>query len=681
MRARFDTLAALAERLAAEPGRLKKRAAITQALVAITEALVDVTEALVDVTEVSVAVAEAPAGVAHEREPEALHDAGLFCLYLAGQPFAEADPRKLNAGGALLTRAVKAVSGCSDAALTAAYRRHGDLGAAAESVWAVAAPTSQKRDVGHPAVEAGLVLVEVEAAFAAMAVARTTAARAALVDGLLRRADALEAKYLLKLMLGDMRIGVKQSLIEEAIAVASAAELAAVRHAVMLEADLGRAVQRAFAGTLAEARMSLFHPLGFMLASPVESPEEAVARFTSAGSGPRAEGPEGAALVDEVAGVEGKQVLREAQDDSSNVAIHAFLEDKYDGMRAQMHCGDPVQPGRVALYSRNREDITESFPELVEAFAGVTEPIILDGELLGWEFAAAKALPFSVLGQRIGRKRVDAAMRQQIPVVFMAFDLLFADGELLLPLPLRERRARLEAVVERLRAVAVSPLVEAPVQRGLFEALELGSPTSHPSASSGRDVGHPAFVQRLLLSPARLVESAEEIDTAYADARARANEGVMLKAAGSAYLPGRRGLAWVKLKRELATLDVVITGAEFGHGRRAGLLSDYTFAVRGSDGTLLNVGKAYSGVTDAEIAELTAWLKAHTLEDHGHFRTVEPLRVLEVAFNNVMRSDRHASGFALRFPRILRVRDDKPVEEIDTLERVEAVFESQPDKG
>ena len=141
----------------------------------------------------------------------------------------------------------------------------------------------------------------------------------------------------------------------------------------------------------------------------------------------------------------------------------------------------------------------------------------------------------------------------------------------------------------------------------------------------------------------------------------------MLKAAGSVYQPGRRGLAWVKLKRELATLDVVITGAEWGNGRKSQFLSDYTFAVRDAEGELKNVGKAYSGVTDAEIAELTEWMKAHTLEDFGHFRTVEPLVVLEVAFNNVMRSDRHASGFALRFPRILRVRNDKPLSEIDTL--------------
>ncbi len=154
----------------------------------------------------------------------------------------------------------------------------------------------------------------------------------------------------------------------------------------------------------------------------------------------------------------------------------------------------------------------------------------------------------------------------------------------------------------------------------------------------------------------------------------------MLKAANSLYLPGRRGLLWVKLKRELATLDVVITGAEFGSGRKSQFLSDYTFAVRGPSGDLQNVGKAYSGVTDLEIAHLTDWLRAHTLEDFGHFRTVEPQVVLEVAFNNIMRSDRHQSGFALRFPRILRLRDDKPVTEIDTVGRVEEIYQSQVDK-
>ena len=673
----FAEVAGLAAQLALEGSRLKKRAAIADA-------------------------------VALVASRDSAADAGRFCLYLAGQPFAEADPRKLNAGGAILSRTVIEVSGATEAALSAAYRRHGDLGAAAYDL--LSAP------YGKAPAAAALTLADVAEAFELMAGARSTAARAAAVSQLLRRATALEAKYLLKLMLGDMRIGLKQSLIEEAIAAAASgsgagADVAAMRHAVMLEADLASAAERAFAGTLGEARMRLFHPLGFMLASPVETPEEAVERFSEKSPKPvkaaqpkrRKKGEPEALLAGDAAEAglaEDVELLAAATaGDEAAVStqtpgapgptirtIHALLEDKYDGMRAQLHCGDPSQPGRVAIYSRNREDVTHSFPELEEAFRKVgTGPValageasgglILDGEIMGWDLAVDKALPFAILGQRIGRKRVDNEMRRAIPVLFMAFDLLFAGGELLLPLPLRERRRRLESAVARLQPLTLAPVEKdeqaEEAQAGLFTATVEGSAEM--------------TVQRLRISPAQMVENAQGIDTAYRDARARANEGVMLKAADSPYLPGRRGLLWVKLKRELATLDVVITGAEFGSGRRAPFLSDYTFAVRGAGtdggpGELLNVGKAYSGVTDAEIAELTEWLKAHTIEDFGHFRTVEPLRVLEVAFNNVMRSDRHASGFALRFPRILRVRDDKPVEEIDTLERVEEIYRSQPDR-
>jgi DNA ligase 1 len=633
--ATFLAVGKLAEELAGESGRLKKRAAIASAISAV-----------------------------HEAAPQS-EDAGWFVLYVAGTPFAEADPRKLNAGGALLTKALLSVSGASDVDLTAAYRRHGDLGAAAFDLF-LASPVA--------ATKAELTLAEVSEAFGAMAVARTTAIRAALVEGLLRRATPLEAKYLLKLMLGDMRIGVKQSLVEEAIAIAAGASVEAVRRAVMLEADLSGAVRRAFAGTLSDARMRLFHPLGFMLASPVDTPEEAVERFTEKPAklpavkgkkprkskkttGPAEEEPEG-------------DLERYAPVVPKTHGVEAFLEDKYDGMRAQVHCGDAGQPGRVAIYSRNREDVTESFPELEEAFAQVRPEqdgaLIFDGEILGWDLEAGRALPFAVLGQRIGRMRVSNEWRQQVPVVFMAFDLMYAGGELLLELPLRERRNRLEAVVERLVERVVSPVMvderARDLQTVLFAAAESKS------------------VERLMISPSRLVESAEDIDRAYAEARARANEGVMLKAAESVYQPGRRGLAWVKMKRELATLDVVVTGAEFGHGKRAGILSDYTFAVRGFDGELLNVGKAYSGLTDAEIAEMSAWMMEHTFEDQGFFRTVEPLMVLEVAFNNIMRSGRHASGFAMRFPRIMRIRTDKPVSEIDTLERVEEIYQSQVDK-
>ncbi len=652
--AEFKFLANLADEMASTASRLQKRAAIAAAIANVQQA--------------------------------GAHDVALFCQYLAGLPFAESDARKLNAGGALLTRAVRTVSGANDAELGVAYRRHGDLGAAAEDLLA---------ERGHVS-SGGLTLCDVADAFAAMASAKTTAIRFALVEGLLRRASPVEAKYLLKLMLGDMRIGVKQSLVEEAIASASGADVSSVRHAVMLEADLGDAAARAFAGTLAEARMRLFHPLGFMLASPVDTPEEAIERFTPQSVKPpaaretgrrknKATNQEAAPVATlhndaEAAMLAAEEQPSEARAENSSEAtpettVQAFLEDKFDGMRAQIHCGARSEPGRVAIYSRNREDITESFPELVEAFSGVAtddgEGLIFDGEILGWDFASGQALPFAVLGQRIGRKRVDNAIRQQVPVIFMAFDLMFAGGALLLHQPLRARRMRLEAEMERLFETVRAPLV-------LSEAAEQNKAAQ---AVMFADAGTPQqLLPRLMISPAMLVENAAQIDRAYADARARANEGVMLKAADSIYQPGRRGLAWVKLKRQLATLDVVITGAEWGNGRKAGFLSDYTFAVRDEDGELKNVGKAYSGVTDAEIAELTEFLKAHTLEDNGHFRTVEPLIVLEVAFNNIMRSDRHASGFALRFPRILHIRRDKPLDEIDTVARVEEVYQSQVDK-
>jgi DNA ligase-1 len=641
----FRDIATLAEMLAKEPGRLKKRAAIAEAILRV-----------------------------HEAAPDS-EDAGRFALYLAGTPFAEADPRKLNAGGALLTKTLLAVSGASQVALTAAYRKHGDLGTAGFDLMAARDSLAQREPTsgdeaamyGAPGSVAGLTLAEVADAFTAMAAARTTAIRASLVEGLLERATPLEAKFLLKLMIGDMRIGVKQSLVEEAIAVAADAPVTEVRNAVMLEANLSFAVQRAFAGTLREARMRLFHPLGFMLASPVETPEEAVVRFS--GKPLR----EKATKADTKATTGPSTRLRLPQDDTSEkeaVHIAAFLEDKYDGMRAQVHCGDPSQPERVAIYSRNREDVTESFPELEEAFARVNEagtgPLIFDGEILGWDLGESHALPFALLGQRLGRKRVSNAWREQVPVIFMAFDLMYADGELLLEVPLRERRNRLEAVVEKLVETVRSPLA-VDERKKAAQGLMFAEPDGEA-------------VERLMLAPSRLVESAEDIERAYADARARSNEGVMLKAAESLYQPGRRGLAWMKLKRELATLDVVVTGAEFGHGKRAGILSDYTFAVRDANGELLNVGKAYSGLTDAEIAELSAWMMEHTLEDQGYFRTVEPLMILEVAFNNIMRSDRHASGFALRFPRIVRIRTDKPLSEIDTVERVEEVYQSQVDK-
>jgi DNA ligase-1 len=571
-----------------------------------------------------------------------VEDAGRAALWLSGTPFAETDPRVLNVGGSLLSKAIAELSGATQQAMSAAYRRYGDFGAASADLL-----------YGHAPANASITLAEVESGFAVIAEARGPAAKLRLFLDLLRRATPDEAKYLIKLATGDMRTGVKQSLVEEAIAEAYAATTAAVRRADMLLGSLPEVVALAAAGRLDEARMKLFHPIGFMLASPVQTVEEAVARFTEE---IRAEKP-GAAetLPPDERGAGGPDLASEP----STVLRAAQLEDKFDGIRAQLH----VDSSRVALYSRNREDLSVSFPDLADAFASIAEPAILDGEILAWNPRMQRALSFSSLQQRLGRKRLTPEMLRDIPAVLIVFDILYRGDALLLEQPLSHRRAVLEDFCGRWTAATLAS--DAGRQSDLFAAR-----------------AEQAFPRLILAAAARLT-SADGLDQAYVDARARGNEGVMIKSLASIYQPGRRGLAWLKLKRELATLDVVVTGVEYGNGRRAAVLSDYTFAIRDPDdpdAPLKNVGKAYSGLTDQEIADMTSWFKAHTLDDYGHFRTVEPTVVLEVAFNNVMRSTRHASGFALRFPRIVRIRADKPVEEIDTLQRVEEVYESQPDK-
>src|SRR3984885_6339367 len=585
--------------------------------------------------------------IANYLKPLAIKDISRAALYLSGQPFAETDRRTLNVGGSLLSKAVSQLSGADRDAMYAAYHKNGDLGAAAYDLLANRQPMSPT-----------LSLEDVEAALDEIAAAKGPTAKQRLVLDLFTKATPLEAKYLIKLITGDMRIGVKQSLVEEAIAFAYGVEPSQVRHAVMLTGSLPEVTAMAVSGKLHEAQMRLFHALGFMLASPVATVEEALERFreevAAEHKGVSEALPEEERVPEQVA-ADGNSTPQEA-------VREAQLEDKYDGVRAQLHCGDPNEPKRVALFSRNREDIGESFPELIEAFEQISQPAILDGEIVAWNATDQSALPFTSLQQRLGRKRVSREIREQTPVVFVAFDILYLDEELLLERPLQERRSALEAFIGK-HAKATGNQK----QRGQIHLF----PTGEDDPASQ--------FSRLILAPAIRLRSAEQLDRTYTEARERGNEGVMLKALHSIYQPGRRGLAWLKLKRELATLDVVVTGAEYGHGRRAGVLSDYPFAVRDGD-VLRNVGKAYSGVTDAEIAQLTQFFLEHTVADYGSVRAVEPLVVFEVAFNNVMRSDRHDSGYALRFPRILRIRDDKPVSEIDTLERVAEIYRSQPDK-
>lgn len=523
--------------------------------------------------------------------------------FLAGQVFPVWEERTLQLGGAQLWRAMAAITGKSEHELSAAYRRHGDLGSAAADVLEGIAPKLSE-----------LSIADLESVFDKIASSRDTVTRMAEVQEVLLRLSPLGAKYLVKLITGDMRIGLKESLVEEAVAKAWERPLDQVQRANMLLGDLAETTYLAIENRLGEARLRLFHPIGFMLASPAEDSNDAFEYFE-----------------------------------------HARVEDKYDGIRAQAH----VAEQRVRIFSRTRDDITESFPELVPWLAALPQRAVLDGEILGWDFDedGGRALPFSSLQKRLGRKRVSRTLLREIPVAYVVFDVLQIGDELVIDESLRERGERLNALFAR-------PLVPTPGEHA----------GDRQSALFMEE--NPDDAPRVLRAPAWEADSPEELDRLFEVAQARGNEGLMIKDLNSPYLPGRRGRSWLKLKRELATLDVVVTAVEYGHGKRAKVLSDYTFAVRDGD-RLRNVGKAYTGLTDVEIANMTKWFLAHTIADHGWVREVEPRVVMEVAFNAVMESDRHDSGYALRFPRIVRLRDDKSPDEIDTIDRVREIFESQ----
>jgi DNA ligase-1 len=464
----------------------------------------------------------------------------------------------------------------------------------------------------------GLNVLEVSKIFREIAAARGPAAKTAMVRDLLARATPLEAQYIVKIITGDLRIGLKESLVEEAVAKAYGGSLVEVQRANMLMGDIGESVRLAVDGKLAEATMRMFHPLGFMLASPIESAEEGLSYF-----------PE------------------------------AAVEDKYDGIRAQAH----VSEGEVKIFSRTRDEITESFPELPDALAGLPQDAIFDGEIVAWE-PSGRARPFSVLQQRLGRKKVSEKMLQETPVAYLVFDVLYARGHLLIDRPLRERGQMLDELLRK-ENLQHRGHKRAPGKTSTQGKLVFGEQEEPLEAN-------------IIRAPVFHATSPEELEELFAAAQARGNEGLMIKDLDSAYTPGKRGKSWLKMKRELAMLDVVVTAVEYGHGKRVGVLSDYTFAVWDTDRSrLLNIGKAYSGLTDVEIAEMTEWFLDHTIDDQGFRRTVEPKIVLEVAFNNMMQSDRHDSGYALRFPRIVRLRPDKTAAEADTIERVREIFRTQ----
>jgi DNA ligase-1 len=429
-----------------------------------------------------------------------------------------------------------------------------------------------------------LTLTEAELWFQRLHTARTTAAKVDLLEAAFLSFRPRTLLYFIKVITGNLRIGFLEKMVEEAVAAATGAPHHAIREANNRSGDLARVAIAARRGELDSIGAALFHPMEFMLAKPLEQlPTEGIGE-----------------------------------------AHNWLVEDKYDGIRAQVH----TSHNRVAIYSQGMEDVTLSYPEVVAAMRRIPHSVIVDGELLGWR--EGRALAFAQLQRRLARKKVSADLLAGVPVVFMAYDLLFANGDLLLDQPVERRRTQLENVFTG----AAPPLLLAP--------------------------------QSALAN--------DDLDQRFTAAREQGNEGLILKRRGSLYEAGRRTGAWVKVKRAMATLDVVVTAAEQGTGRRATMLSDFTFGVW--DGTrFVNIGKAYSGLTDDELRELTRLFRAQTVERFSRVVLVKPCVVLEVAFDGVQKSPRHKSGYALRFPRIVRWRRDKTPEQADDLARVVALYE------
>ncbi len=430
-------------------------------------------------------------------------EASLSAVFLSGRPFPVWEETTLQVGGRVLWRIVAELSGKSEAEFTAAYRKFGDLGAVAEAVL----PTSTKTHVGTGAparpgrAKPGssiLSVPHVAAKFREIATTRGPATKAALTQELLSQATPLEAKYIVKIMTGDLRIGLKESLVEEAIAQAYGATLREVQRANMLLGDIGETLKLAAAGKLGDAKMRLFHPLGFMLASPAESAEQALSYFEN-----------------------------------------ALVEDKYDGIRAQAHCSG----GEVRIFSRTRDEITESFPELPDALAGLPEDAILDGEIVAWSYdglgsvapasrrlsggrparraesdgeagppETSRALPFSALQQRLGRKQVSEKLMRQVPVAYVVFDVLYAKGELLLERPLLEREKLLDALL----AAPREPRFSRQIASGKQGQLEFGDDSGESN-------------QHVIRAPVFQAATPQELDQLFEAAQARGNEGLMIK--------------------------------------------------------------------------------------------------------------------------------------------------------
>lgn len=514
-------------------------------------------------------------------------------VWFTGLPFPSSEKKALSLGWAVIRDALCSIGKLDQAQFGQIYLKHSDLGETAHEVLGMAGATTS-----------ALGIEQVQETFERLYQARGPLGKLPLLVALLNQSDPPQGKFIVKILTSDLRIGLKEGLVEEAVASAFEASLDLVKNTNLLVGNIGETALLAKRGQLSSVTIIPFRPIKYMLASPEETAADIWNRVIEWQTGSKSKAGQAALLT---------------------APPTVWVEDKYDGIRAQVH----KVGNTVAIYSRDLKEITETFLDVADRARKVEADFLLDGEIVAMR--GEQILPFSDLQRRLGRREGDLFMGEEIPVVCVAFDCLWLGGESYLERPLKERR-------------------EALARLGEFQ-----------------------------LSTTTEAHSAEEIELAFAAARNRGNEGLLIKDPSSPYTPGRRGLSWLKLKKAFATLDCVVVSAEYGHGKRKAVLSDYTFAVKDeASGELKTIGKAYSGLTDVEIAQLTRHFLSRTLRQHGRHHEVVPDTVLEIAFDLLQPSNRHTSGLAMRFPRIVRIRTDKTAAEIDTLQTARAIAQRGP---
>ena len=521
----------------------------------------------------------------------------VACSFIMGTLFPPSLDLVMGVGPRILYEALAKACGCPAEQISEMLRATGDPGLVAAGI------VEKRRPLGFAAFQEAepLSIKDVYERFVAIARVsgkRSQDAKVKNLQFLFSQADSLEARYIARLAIEDMRIGIGEGGVRDAVARAfskSGADAEKVERAYNLTNDMGQVAVAARRGTLAELSVMINHPIKMMLASLGESISSALGEIGT-----------------------------------------AAVEWKYDGARVQIH----KEGENVAVFSRRMENVTASMPEIVLAARQITaKSAILDGEAVAiGKDGRPKA--FQEILKRFRRKYNVEKLAAQIPLRLFLFDLIYLDGKSVTHLPLSERRALLEKVTKQ-----------------------------NPASFA-------------LLADQVLSDSVEAVEEIYRQALNAGHEGLILKNPTSVYAPGKRGKNWLKIKPVMETLDLVVIGAKWGEGRRASFLGSYRLGCRDTaTGNLLDMGYVATGLTDEALAELTSMFRELILLEKGMEVEIKPAVIFEVAYEEIQRSPNYSSGYALRFPRMVAVRDDKSLEEADSLERVVSLYKGQRGRG